>query len=450
MPPVEQSPAAGVETDRLHPRRWLILGLCCLLFVCTQFYRVSNAIIAPELQRDLLVSPEQLGLLNSAFFYFFALMQLPLGLLLDRFGARLTITVLGLTGSVGAWMFAEAGGFAGATLGRALLGLGMAANLMGSMKLFTRWFSAREFATLTGVVLALGGLGSMFAATPLAMMVHLVGWRWSFRIIGGLTAAVTLLFWWLALDRPPGTDKGAALAADGPRLTVLQSIKALLKSRDYWLIAWTGFLRYGSFMAIFSLWVGPYLIQGLGMSPIKAGNFLLLLNVGFILGGPLGGWLSDRLLRSRKKVVLLGLASLAAVLLGLSQGLGGRSEIMLGALLILFGLASPIGMVSFAHIKEVMPPAMTGTAVTGINLFFHLGAGVFLQGMGLVVGQLVSSGRPAGPTGGQAYEAAFFLGFLAAALGMTLYLFTRDAASLKGTARRARAASNPGKSGRRR
>jgi nitrate/nitrite transporter NarK len=432
MPPGNSISAAGAEAEpygQLHPRRWLILGLCCLLFVCTQFYRVSNAVIAPELQRDLMVSPEQLGMLNAAFFYFFALMQLPLGLLLDRFGARLTITVLGLTGSVGAWLFAGADGFGGATLGRALLGLGMAANLMGSMKLFTRWFSPREFATLTGVVLALGSLGSMFAATPLAVMVDQLGWRWSFRIIGGLTALVTLLFWWMALDDPPGRA-GQAETDDGePRMTMFQAIKVLMKSRDYWLIAWTGFLRYGSFMAIFSLWVGPYLILGLGMSAVKAGNFLLLANIGFILGGPLGGWLSDRVVRSRKWVVVLGLGGLAAVLLALSQGLGGRHEFVLGALLFLFGLTSPMGMVSFAHIKEVMPPAMTGTAVTGINLFFHLGSAMFLQGMGLVVGQTAARGRPAVGTGGHAYESAFFLGFLAAALGMVLYLFTRDAAS---------------------
>ncbi len=434
MPAAIARPEVGVEVGpggQLHPRRWLILGLCCLLFVCTQFYRVSNAIIAPDLQRDLMVSAAQLGTLNAAFFYFFALMQLPLGLLLDRFGARLTITVLGLAGSIGAWLFAGADGFNGATLGRALLGLGMAANLMGAMKLFTRWFSPRQFATLTGVVLAMGSLGSMFAATPLALMVDQLGWRWSFRIIGGLTALVTLLFFWLALEHPPGASGAATTREEGPKMSLLQSIKALIKSRDYWLIAWTGFLRYGSFMAIFSLWVGPYLIQGLRMSPVKAGNFLLLVNIGFILGGPLGGWLSDKLLRSRKRVVVLGLASLSAVLLGLSQGLGGLNEVMLGLLLFLFGLTSPIGMVSFAHIKEVMPPSMTGTSVTGINLFFHLGGAVFLQTMGVVVGRMAGAGQTAGQTGGQAYEAAFFLGFLAVALGLLLYLFTRDAASPK-------------------
>ncbi len=117
--------------------RWTIFSLCALLFISSQFYRASNAIIAPDLQRDLGLSAEALGLLTALFFYTFALVQLPLGPCLDRVGARRTMAFLTLIGSAGAWIFASAKTFQGAAFGRILLGLGMSANLMGSMKLFT-------------------------------------------------------------------------------------------------------------------------------------------------------------------------------------------------------------------------------------------------------------------------------------------------------------------------
>lgn len=171
-------------------RGWVIFGTCAVLYVLSQFHRVSLAIISPDLQRDLGLSPHSLGLLTALFFYAFALTQLPLGPCLDRIGERRTMAFLTMMGSLGTLIFSWAKGLEGAALGRALLGVGMAANLMGSMKLFTTWFSPKEFATLSGSMIALGTLGNMAAATPLALMVQALGWvvlhphRGLHRIVG--------------------------------------------------------------------------------------------------------------------------------------------------------------------------------------------------------------------------------------------------------------------------
>lgn len=411
-------------TKKPFVQSWIMLSLCALLFMCSQFYRVANAIIAPELQREFFLSSEQLGMLSAAFFYAFALAQLPLGFCLDRMGPRLTMTIFSLIGALGSWLFAAATGMGWAVLGRALLGLGMAANLMGPMKLFTQWFSRSEFAILNGLMVSLGTVGNMLAATPLALLVSVWGWRWSFRIIGCLTALITVIFFVLVSDRPERPKEIFANSGkDGDNLSIARIVKTLFTHREYWLISLGNFMRYGSFVAIQGLWAGPYLMEVLNYSPVEAGNFLLLLNFGLIAGAPFGGWLSDRILCSRKWVVIIGMFGLAFAELGLALGWGVERIWVLCGIFLVLGVSGSFGVVSFAHIKEVLPEEMSGAALTGVNFFLMSGAAVFLQGMGKVLDLWAESNG----LGISAYRIAFFLAFFGVASASFLYLFTRDA-----------------------
>jgi len=375
-------------------RRWVVFCLCAVLFICSQFYRVSNAIIAPQLQRDLGLSPESLGLLTALFFYTFALVQLPLGPCLDRIGARRSMAALTIVGSVGAWIFASA-----------------------SMKLFTTWFSPREFATLSGLIIALGTVGNMVAATPLALLVEAFGWRWSFATIGGFTALLAILFYALVREGPYGVRRQEEMAP-----SIGEMARTLLGRREYWIISLSTFLRYGIFVAIQGLWVGPYLMEVVGLSAVQAGNLLLILNVGLIIGSPLSGWISDRVLSSRKKVVMAGLVGMALSLLVLAMGWASGNTPLLAGVLFTFGLSSGAGIVMYAHIKELMPGAMTGVALTGVNLFTMLGGGFFLHLMGWALERL-SGGGPVGP---EAYRAAFLIGVAGLVVAFSLYIRTRE------------------------
>lgn len=411
----------GRDPAGLFQGRWTVFSLASLLFILSQFYRVSNAIIAPDLQKDLELSAEELGLLSAAFFYAFALVQVPLGIALDRLGGRRTMTLLSLIGAGGALLFAAAHSFAAAFAGRALLGLGMAGNLMGSMKLLTRWFSPREFATLSGLMLAMGTLGNMLAATPLAAAKEWIGWRGSFGMLGLFTAAVAVCFFALVREGPSGEDQpGASGSAPGPSWK--EALKTLCRNANYWIMSLGTFFRYGTFVAIQGLWIGPYMIQQLHMSPIAAGNLLLLLNTGLILGSPLGGWLSDRVLRSRKKVIVLGLAMMVLVLAALGAGWGETGAAVLAVLLFSFGLFGSFGIVMYAHIKELMPSEMSGTALTGINLFTMLGGAAMLQGLGWVLDHVVAAGGRTAPD----YHPAFLICAGGVALALVGYLFATD------------------------
>jgi len=408
------------EHTRKERRRWVIFALCSLLFISSQFYRVSNAIIAPQLQADFSITSEQLGLLSAAFFYAFAFAQIPLALLLDRLGARIIMAALSMVGAMGAWAFAGAQGLGVGVVGRMLLGLGMAGNLMGSLKLFTEWFPPRQFATLSGVLLAAGTIGNMVAATPLALLMDAIGWRYSFVIIGCTTAFLSALFFFVVRDRQ------AQIALSHRKKTEVYSLSKmiglLLSLREYWLISLGTFFRYGVFVAIQGLWAGPYLMNGLGFSPVEAGNILLMLNIGLVVGSPLGGWLSDRILNSRKMAVILGLSVMSLSLFCLSMGFFRDKALILGIVFFFFGLSSGFGIIMYAHIKEWVPAGMQGMALTGVNLFTMLGAALFMQGMGWVLDQW-KAGTLAGPGD---YQKAFFIGLIGMVIALGLYFLTRE------------------------
>jgi MFS family permease len=214
--------------------RWGVFALTSVFFLLSQFYRASTAVISTDLIQDLSLNASDLSLMSSAFFYVFALVQIPLGLTLDRFGPRLTMSVLSLFGISGALLFAWAETLQVAVGARILLGLGMACNLMGPFKLLTLWFSPGQFASLSTVMLSIGAAGSIIASSPLVALVQWLGWRWAFTLIATFHALLTVLFFLLVRDCPPdhqNDDQSPGL----PEL--VRGLRILVRSRDYWIIS---------------------------------------------------------------------------------------------------------------------------------------------------------------------------------------------------------------------
>jgi MFS family permease len=183
-------------------RRWLIFLIACLLFLLSQFYRASVAVIAPDLIRDLGMDTRGLSLISAAFFYAFALMQIPISMFLDGIGPRVSMAALSLIAVIGAILFAMGHSLSALVAGRMLIGIGMACNLMGTLKLITLWFTPLHFATLSALVSSIGTVGNLIAATPLVLLVQAVGWRNSFLVIAGINMVLTLLFYIITRDRP--------------------------------------------------------------------------------------------------------------------------------------------------------------------------------------------------------------------------------------------------------
>jgi len=407
-------------------KRWTIFAILSSMFVVSMFYRVSNAVIAGELVRDLGLSAESLGLLGGAFFYSFAVVQVPMGMALDRVGPRLMIATLPLLTALGAFLFAVSESFTLAFIARLLMGMGMACVLMGTFKTLTAWFTPDEFATMIGLTYSVGTLGNILASSPLACMASLLGWRISFVIIGTATILLCTMVFKVVRDRPESPKEGqvaGTVSREKEYIPILLSLRMIFGSLAFWQIATTGFFRYGTFVAIQGLWAGPYLMEVLGYSPIKTGNILMMMSLGGIIGAPLGGRLSDRVLRSRKKVVILGMFAYAVGIFFLTGWMRITGEVFYYGLFFSLGFSMAFGMVVFSHIKELFDTRMAATAMTAINFFTMMGAAIFMQGMGTVIEIFPKVGGIYPP---RAYHIAFLSCLLGMGIATVFYGFSRD------------------------
>jgi len=399
-------------------RAWLIFLLCSLHLFISQLYRTTNAVLAPWLIQDLRLDTEGLGLVSAGFFYAFALTQIPISIFLDKVGAKRLMIVLSFVGLTGAVMFSLAQSLGMGLAGRLLLGVGMACNLMGPLKLLTEWFAPSTFATVSGLLYAIGTLGNIVAATPLVLLVDQLGWRLSFQTIIAFHLLLTLMLFWLVQDRPQAKSAAAGSSTAG---SPLKNLGILIRSKDYWIISAGTFVRYGTHAALQTLWAGPLLMEALRFSPVEAGNILLAMNIGLILGGPLWGAVSDRVFKTPKWVVGGGLLVLALITFILRALPPGAGVLAVGTIFLAFGIASASGMHVYAHIKALVPKDMAGAAMSGTNFFTMMGPAVFLQGLGIVMQGLY----PEASRGPQAFGTALLICVACQAAIGVLYLFTR-------------------------
>jgi MFS family permease len=377
-------------------RRWIIYLISCLLFIFSQFYRSSIAVISPSLVEEFSLDTEELGLISAAFFYAFATMQIPVGLYLDSLGPRFFMTALSLVAAAGAVVFACAESVSALIVGRILLGVGMACNLMGPLKLITSWFSPLYFATLSAIFVSVGTAGNIAAATPLVWLTELIGWRTTFLLFAISNSLISILFYLIARNRPEDTPTSRPKTDTTVSLSVaLSGIVQLFSRRDYWLISIGTFFRYGIYASVQALWAGPLLMVAMGLSPFMTGNLLLAMSIGLIIGSPICGWISDRILLSRKYVIITGLVTMAGILIMLSVLPKGTWLLILFALFFGFGFSSSSGQIMYAHIKERMPLNNAGVAMTGINFFTMAGVAFFLHGLGWAIKEFYPGGSPA-------------------------------------------------------
>ena len=402
-------------------RLFLIFLTLSALYTLSMFHRVSNAVIAPSLIQDLGLDAETLGILGGAFFYSFALLQIPMGPMLDRIGPRAVVTSSTLIGAMGAFLFAFGNSYGAALLGRILIGAGMASVLMGSLKVFTLQFPPEKFATLMGTLVSIGTLGNILAASPLAYLTSTIGWRMTFIIAGGVTAFLAFLTFFI-LAREKKDEVLTFSPPSSPELKILQSFRLILGSLTFWQIATMAFFRFGISMGLQGLWLGPYLMDTKGYSPIQAGNLLILVAIGAIVGGPISGQLADRIFRNSKGVALWGTCLYALSLLPLMDIFKIQSSLWYGFIFFLMGFSNAFGMLIYSHAKSFFPIAISGTVMTWVNFFTMTGAAIFMPAMGKIIESFPHMGHsyPA-----EAYHLSFLICFLGMAGSLIFYGFSK-------------------------
>ena len=395
-----------------------MLVVLCVAFMGSQFFRVSNAVIAPELMRTLSISSEAMGVITGAYFFAFGIMQIPTGMLLDRFGPRRTMSGMFVVAATGSAVFALAGGVVGLTLARALIGIGCAAGLMGALVTVSRWYPPERFAGLAGIVYAVGGAGVLFATTPLAAAADGIGWRGAFWAMAVITVALAALLFATVRDTPPGHEVESSRESFGE---MVAGVGAVCANRQIWHVCAIQFVNYGTILSIVGLWAGPYLNDVHGLRGVLRGNVLFVINLA-MLAGVLGYGVVERWLGSRKWTIAGGSAASAAILFVLAfwPAVGPGPAI---GLLVALALTSAHIMLNHAHARAVLPDHLVGRGLTLQNVAVFFGVATMQSVTGLIVGHFTAVGEAAPEV---AYRSVF--GFLALMIvvSLALYLPARD------------------------
>jgi MFS family permease len=329
--------------------------------------RVAPSVMVEELMRDFAVGAAVVGHLSAAYFYGYAGMQIPVGVLLDRFGPRRLMTLAALVCAGGCVLLATSSALAAASAGRFLIGASAAFSLVGSMAVAGQWFHANRFALLSGLSMAMGMAGGVFGQAPLRLAVEASDWRSTTLALAAGGVALAVAAWATVRDRWRGSGGlGQALSGLG----------AVLANRQAWLVALVGLGTSAPLLAFASLWGVPFLETAYRLPRAQAATLTSLIFVGWGVGAPAIGWLSDRIGR-RKPPLIAGLL-LETAALALLVYVPGLPMPVLGLLCFLVGFFGSAQIVCFALARETHAAALSGTAIGFVNGMVT-GAGALFQ-----------------------------------------------------------------------
>jgi MFS family permease len=410
---------------------WLVWGLGALLYLMGFFQRVAPAVMTDELMRDFSINAAGLGSLSALYFYSYVAMQVPTGILADRWGPRRLLTAGAFVAGLGTLLFALAGGLFWAGAGRLLIGGSVAVAFVGLLKVAGNWFPPRLFAMVSGLALFSGIVGAVFAGPPLRLLMAAYSWRTIIAGSAGLTFLICAGIWLLVRDTP--REKGYAdfpqpggTERKVPQPGIVSGIIEVLRYPNTLLLCVIPGGLVGAVLTFSGLWGVPYLATHHHMSTAEASALTTTLMVAWAIGGPVFGWLSDRL-GHRKPLYLVGCAvSLAGW--GGVLFLNNLPVYLLIGLLVVAGFSTGCMIISFAYAKESVPAHLAGTVSGIVNMGVMSGPMVLQPAVGWILdrkwaGQMVGGIRVY-PL--EAYQAGFALMLAWLALAFVLLFFTRE------------------------
>jgi predicted MFS family arabinose efflux permease len=403
----------------------LVLAPFALGYFLSYFFRSVNAVVGPRLVADLGLTATELGLLTSAYLFAFALFQLPLGVLLDRFGPRRVQAALFACAATGSLLFSIGQDIAMLTIARALIGLGFAGGLMSGFKAVVLWVPEPRRALANACIMSFGALGVLVATVPTELAVQAVGWRAVFVALAAITFAVAALIW-IAVPEQGGAAPGAGLGGGQ-----VASVIHIYRDRVFWKLAPLLATTAGAHIAIQTLWAGPWLRDVAGLDRIGVANYLMAMAVAFLVGILLSGAVADWFVRRGVDLltVMLGFlalffcAQLAIVLEWTSLNL---------PMWVVFGMTGQVAVLAYPWLSSYFGVALSGRANTAVNLLLFLTA----FGAQYAIGAIIDLFPPT-ESGGyepRGYQVGFGVFFIAQLLALLWYVLNRR--SLMAAARR--------------
>jgi sugar phosphate permease len=388
------------KVKRVLSYRWAVFGILALAYFFVYFHRVSTAVVSTDLQTTFGVGAASIALLSSAYFYAYTIMQLPSGLLTDTLGPRKTVSIFTLVAAAGAILTGIASTFELVIVGRLLIGIGASMVYIPLMKILAAWYRQNEFASLSGILLAIGNIGALSAAGPLALMSEALGWQQVFLMLGVITFVLAVAAWMITRDRPSdmslpsiqeieAEEKGESMpeAKMMNKIPVGKALKMTFGAgMKFWPLAIWFFFTYGSIMVYQGLWAGPFFHDILGWDKATYGLVLTFIGIGMIFGCPIAGYISDKILKSRKKVIIIGTVvyTITWAIIWMTAGQINSPEAYM-AINFVFGFFGGFFVVSFAQIKELFPITIVGTSTAALNIFPFAGGAILQQVSGLML-----------------------------------------------------------------
>lgn len=371
--------------------------------------RNANAIIAPELRHELNLSAADLGLLTSAYFFAFGLFQLPLGILLDRYGPRRVEAILMLFAAVGTLLFALGHDVTGLAVGRALIGFGVSACLMAALKNFAQWYPAERQSSLTGAIMTAGMLGAITVTVPMEMLLPILGWRGIFLSIAAIILVTTAWFYFTVPDQTgeiPPTTLGEQL----------REVGKIFASRPFWRFAPLMTLFSGGYMAVQGLWIVPWFINAEGLTRETAAQHLFAMTLSSLASFFVIALFSTRLIQRGVKLAAIvgGLLAIAWTCFA-SIVAGVRPALPVW---LIYSFCSASTTLMYTALASQFAPALFGRVSTALNLMAFVGAFTLQWGIGLLVDLFTAGGDAAG-----AFRTAFAIVAAAQALALGWFLF---------------------------
>lgn len=378
------------------------------------------------------IGATSLGLLSSAYFYPYAFIQIPVGLMVDKFGPRKIVAFFLLLTGTAAILFGSSPSFQVALWARALVGLGAGCVYIPALKMLASWYRKREFASLTGVMIAAGNFGALAAAAPLAWLVRQTSWRESFYIMGAFTVVVAVVDYLVIRNHPkdmgfPTVDEidGIVPTTGSSERTIglLEGLQMTLAKKEFWPVTiWSIFIS-GAIFGFQGLWGGPFLMDVYKLSKVQVGSILSMISLGVILCAPIAGILSDRVFHSRRKPLLFGSTLFMLVWVPLAFFTGSLPPQSLYPLMLAFGFFFGFFVTSFAQVKELFPLEISGTVTSTYNVFGFVGGAVYQVIMGKIIAYYPATG---GAFSLHGYAAAFRFCFWSLVIGQIFLLFSRE------------------------
>jgi sugar phosphate permease len=341
------------------------------------FFRVVNAVISPDLVRDVGVDANRLGLLTSAYFLAFAAAQLPLGVALDRFGPRRVNASLLVVAAAGALVFGTSDSLGGLAAGRALIGLGVSGCLMASLKAFSLWFPMTRFATVNGALLAIGGLGALSASAPVEAALQLTDWRHIFDGLAVATFVAAMLVFFVVPERAE-SQRRAGIGE------LVAGFRTIYGDPVFWRIGIISMTVQAVFLATQGLWAAPWLRDVAGFDRAAVAGVLFAMAIATTAGFASSGVATDRLARR-------GIAPLAIYKCGAVASTALTLVFALGVTAVavpawcLFAFVGPVSTLSYTILTRRYERTLTGRANTALNLLAFLGAFAMQWGIGAIV-----------------------------------------------------------------